>query len=414
MKNKVKLKLDEYIKNLAQPTTSLKDLSKLGLSSAAALAAVVSVPVELSSQVVCGNIGSPTRTVGSCIGGTGNLGQFYTNYCAKFDFDGDGINELQVRYYAYNGVYPAGYFYIDPLQGTQMWSVRIDPNFGDAFPAYAAANYGNYNLHYSDKIFIVPLSAGAGFGFVAIDSDLYNFADGNHTGSHPITSQAICCWAYGEVIMWGADTGIEISDFMVISDDMTDCGNISPVLPVELLSFNARSNEDFITLEWSTAIEINNAGFSVQRSIDGRNFSDLAFVKGNDNTTQIQHYNFVDEDTKPNQLYYYRLKQIDYDGAFNLSEIVQAEIKSDDIDIYVHPNPSASGETLIRFENNADKKQVKFLLYSSVGELVWSKDYKAVNGQNEIRINEAELAPGVYFLKNDLNHQAQYTKLVIQ
>jgi hypothetical protein len=94
------------------------------------------------------------------------------------------------------------------------------------------------------------------------------------------------------------------------------------IVPVEFVTFNASLIESGIQLNWQTASELNNRGFEVQRSLDGNNFFDIGFVKGAGTTTEINNYSFIDNELMEETLFHYRLKQIDFDGTSNFSDII--------------------------------------------------------------------------------------------
>ena len=103
------------------------------------------------------------------------------------------------------------------------------------------------------------------------------------------------------------------------STSITNCWNV--VLPVELVSFNAAINGQTILLNWKTGSELNNKGFEVQRSDNNADWKSLAFVKGNGTTSKQHSYSYNDQiGSSPS--YYYRLKQIDFDGNFNISQTI--------------------------------------------------------------------------------------------
>lgn len=96
-------------------------------------------------------------------------------------------------------------------------------------------------------------------------------------------------------------------------------------VPVELISFEARVQGNRIVLEWVTASEINNFGFEVQRSNNKNNWQKIGFESGHGTTTEPHHYSFTDEFLQSGK-YQYRLKQIDFDGSFKYSKIVEIVI----------------------------------------------------------------------------------------
>ena len=105
------------------------------------------------------------------------------------------------------------------------------------------------------------------------------------------------------------------------------------IIPVELTSFSAITGSDQVILNWSTATELNNLGFEIQRSANindesqNRNWQTLVFVEGSGTTTESQNYSFTDRNPSTG-ISYYRLKQIDFDGTYRLFDEVKVTISS--------------------------------------------------------------------------------------
>ncbi|MDH3268014.1 MAG: M28 family peptidase, partial [Ignavibacteria bacterium] len=99
---------------------------------------------------------------------------------------------------------------------------------------------------------------------------------------------------------------------------------LTEIVPVELLAFTASMNNSLVQLLWSTASELNNQGFEIQRSIDKPDdFVTVGFVNGKGNSTEINYYSFHDHpDLNGVSQLYYRLKQVDLDGTFSYSNVV--------------------------------------------------------------------------------------------
>jgi len=127
---------------------------------------------------------------------------------------------------------------------------------------------------------------------------------------------------------------------------------VNALVPVELISFTAKPEQQYIRLHWKTATELNNAGFEVQRLVDsGQSIIDgkwkvLTFVKGHGTTVEPQNYSYLDKDLTgfgnlSGLTLYYRLRQVDYDGAFEYSEVIAVNAKStiDNKQLHLFPNP---------------------------------------------------------------------------
>ena len=138
--------------------------------------------------------------------------------------------------------------------------------------------------------------------------------------------------------------------------------DLSKPLPVSYISFSAKSDGQNVILNWETAVEKNNEGFSILKSDNGITFEKIAFVSGNATTSAKSTYEFVDSSVQAGNTYYYRLEQKDFDGTSELSRIVGISMKSQVASAFVYPNPSrgnftVTGQNLnvssLRFFNNA-------------------------------------------------------------
>jgi hypothetical protein len=178
---------------------------------------------------------------------------------------------------------------------------------------------------------------------------------------------------------------------------------IEDFIPVELTAFFALHTENGILLKWTTATESNNSGFSVERSTDKINFSEIAFVNGKGTTTEVNDYEYVDNINLAGK-YYYRLKQVDFDGSFTYSNIVEAEVEGPQVfnlsQNYPNPfNPS----TMIKFSLPVDS-YVRVELFNTLGEKVdelTNRDYSI--GNHEISFDASKLSNGVYYYTINAN-----------
>ena len=104
--------------------------------------------------------------------------------------------------------------------------------------------------------------------------------------------------------------------------------NTDYVVPVELTSFTATGDGNEVQLNWTTKTELNNSGFEIQRSVDGNEWKKIIFISGYGTTSEAQNYSYIDRDLEIGN-YQYRLKQIDYDGSFDYSDIVSVLVSGE-------------------------------------------------------------------------------------
>ncbi len=119
------------------------------------------------------------------------------------------------------------------------------------------------------------------------------------------------------------------------------CAINSTLLPVELLTFDAKALDRSILLNWSTATEIDNAGFEIERKAETENeFTSIGWVEGKgNNSLDLSYYDFEDRNVVPGVIYYYRLRQLDFDGKETYSEIRSATLQQTGEGFLVFPNP---------------------------------------------------------------------------
>ncbi len=175
-------------------------------------------------------------------------------------------------------------------------------------------------------------------------------------------------------------------------------------VPIELIIFKGGIFDNSIQLKWSTATEINNKGFEIQRKPSGVNEKDLlwnsiGFVDGNGTTTEKKNYTFIDKSVSSGK-YIYRLKQTDFDGIFTYSKEIEinflAPLTFSLSQNYPNPfNPSTTIEYTLPEDSN-----VKLTLINSLGEKVMDLVNGKVNsGNHEVKLNGTNLASGIYFYR---------------
>jgi Secretion system C-terminal sorting domain len=170
--------------------------------------------------------------------------------------------------------------------------------------------------------------------------------------------------------------------------------------PVELTSFTANMSDGKVIVNWQTATEINNSGFSVERSSDNISFKEIAFIRGHGTTTDKSVYSYADNSALSGK-YYYRLKQVDYNGSFSYSSSIEVNIgipKNFSLD-QNYPNPF-NPSTTIRFALPTNAR-VSIKLYNTLGqEVVNILNNEQMNaGVHETVLNASNFSSGVYFYR---------------
>ncbi len=110
-------------------------------------------------------------------------------------------------------------------------------------------------------------------------------------------------------------------------------------LPVELTYFKGEKKENDVFLLWQTEDSEHNLGFEIERSPDGKAWKTIGFVQGGDTLEAIHDYTFIDKRPLVGRTNYYRLKQIDFDGTFEYSELVVIRMEGDAQSFDIFPNP---------------------------------------------------------------------------
>jgi hypothetical protein len=173
--------------------------------------------------------------------------------------------------------------------------------------------------------------------------------------------------------------------------------------PVKLSYLRGVGVKDDAILTWATASEINNKGFEVQRSVDGKHFETIGFIKGNGSSSKVMNYKFVDENAfakgqQPiaNSQFFYRLNQIDFDGKHECSQIVlvtKSQIK-ETAKVEVFPNPF-NNDLFVDITNAASSATVA--IFNLQGKEVYNNAYSLQGGTTTLAIDGLVSLPiGMY------------------
>jgi hypothetical protein len=197
---------------------------------------------------------------------------------------------------------------------------------------------------------------------------------------------------------------------------------VDPPFPVELTSFAGKFVDGNVLLTWSTATETNNKGFQVERKKEKteNKWEELGFVEGNGSVNVPKSYSFTDKNLSGSGKIFYRLKQIDFDGTYDYSNIIEVEIP---LPLAFelgqnYPNPISKSSTQnsgtrIEFTLPA-RSNVKLAVYNSLGEKV----AELINGEREggyhsYQWNTTNIPSGIYFYRLTAGQFSQTKKMVI-
>jgi hypothetical protein len=185
-------------------------------------------------------------------------------------------------------------------------------------------------------------------------------------------------------------------------------------VPVELTSFAANVNNlGQVVLNWETASELNNLGFEIERRTETSEFRTVGFVEGNGTTTQQNSYSYIDKAAEQG-INYYRLKQVDFNGTYDYSDVVEVEVVGpltfELAQNYPNPfNPS----TKIKY-SVPESGNIRLSVYNLVGEEV----AVLVNGFSqagffEVTFDASNLSTGVYLYKLQSANSVQTKKMML-
>jgi len=301
--------------------------------------------------------------------------------------------------------------------------------------------------------YMLSSSHGSFVGFFSLPAGLgttqnFYYRDNRTGGTNDGTSDTGAeSGSFGESGLWITGTNITgtfplaLTNYMLAKDLPQEIGKTlhdqalqplqvnvnaqSYVVPVELVSFSISAERNRAVLLWQTASETNNLGFAIERRFASEEWRSIGFVGGHGTTTMPQSYRFADNEVQPGE-YFYRLRQIDTDGAFEMSEARQVMIAAPERFVLSqnYPNPfsvsNATMGTLIQYElSELAEVDVHLRIFNLLGQEVrrlsqgrQSAGYLKISwdGRNE----KGEPVPGgIYFYQLTAGAQRQARKLVV-
>ncbi len=182
------------------------------------------------------------------------------------------------------------------------------------------------------------------------------------------------------------------------------------VLPIELTEFTVNKNGNAVDLNWTTASEKDNAYFTIEKSIDGKNFEAVKNVTGAGNSSSQKKY--FETDANPfNGISYYRLKQVDFNGQSTYSELRNVNIKNTGkTNVFVSPSPAQNN---INIEFNGEPDVVYTIEISDItGKLISSSAISSDKEFTKTEVDVAELNRGMYFITLTADNSSERIKFI--
>jgi hypothetical protein len=288
------------------------------------------------------------------------------------DLNSDLIPDVLVASFANNGLNC-----LSGADGAQLWSWQMDYQFGVA----SIPDLNNDGVE--------DVIAGARYG------NLYTIGGRGDTllFMHSFPND----WLYTVNKIPSIDGNFSYEILAGTRDGKVVCfSGGTQAVPVELKSFSGYAADNKVSLNWTTATETNNSGFEIERKTIGE-WETIGFVPGSGTTTELRSYSFNDENISSGN-YSYRLKQIDYNGLFEYSEVIEIEVgvPSQYSLEQNYPNPF-NPVTTISYSLK-DKGLVSLKVYDILGnEVATLLNEEMESGTYEYKFNASAIASGIYF-----------------
>lgn len=293
-----------------------------------------------------------------------------------------------------------GSCYFNVIYKQAYWEFFYSPNGGNFEQIFTPVNSGGDPLDIDYSVYDMGITGPGGItcpvnvsGFTEVICQLTP-THGNPTGPGLDGSVPTIAGHYYAVIIYVYQDADATYSFNVGAPTMDgipfDALNCPGVLPVQLKSFAAKTNDCKISLNWSVEAEQNLDHYEIHHSSDGQLFSAIGTIKS---AAFSNTHNYEFEHRPSSKQNFYRLKMIDHDGKFKFSSVVKANLSCKNSNYNIYPNPVADILTVGLIEPS--QKQVSYNLFDARGNRIRSG---LINGAN-VKIDFTNLAAGIYLLQ---------------
>ncbi len=315
----------------------------------------------------------------------------------------------------------AGYQYEMQFNGTNIGMRFIPPIPGGGYLDEGTTNeYADGNPH----IFSVRASSTGGAARVdGVDggtttADLQNANDVSYTLGTRYGPTLPFNGDIAEVIVY--NTILSASQLNTVESYLSQKYNInSGALPIELSTFTAADDNDNVELNWKTETEVNNYGFEIQRAVinsvqnDTSNWKKIGFIKGTGNSNSPKKYSYTDQDISGGISFEYRLKQIDGDGKYKYSKVIEITLAPKQFELYQnYPNPF-NPTTKIKY-SLASSSKVTLRIYNLLGQQIKQLvNENETAGHHEVTFDGSNLSSGIYFYRITAGQHTMSKKMIL-
>lgn len=291
-------------------------------------------------------------------------------------------------------------------------------------PANASFSYYQrfsiYDEIYNNMTFVAGQTFGRGVNQITpiFSNDQTPSSQSHTTGfvKHfdPSENGSVGKVAYYEIGERQESINIDHAFGQVVRNTIVWLSSSSTALPVEVSSFNGMRKNNTITLYWSTATEMDNYGFEIERRTEVSEWNTIGFVGGNGNSNSPKQYSFSDHPTQHSTKYFYRLKQIDRSGKYSYHH--QIEVNIGEVTNYAllqnYPNPF-NPVTTIQFTIPEKNKVTLQVLDVSGKEVALLLNEERESGAHFYSFDGSRLASGTYFLRLSVGSNIESRKMLL-
>jgi hypothetical protein len=320
------------------------------------------------------------------------------------DYNNDGFMDVFLDSYGGSSPYPQNKILLQNGGGNGNHWVGFKPvGRGNNKSAIGARVAVYAKLNGVDQVEQIRDIQAGGAGGMTGGNIWANFG----VGSVTTIDKVIVTWPDGNTDQFN---NVAVGQYYPITEGATSG---SGVLPVELVTFTAKSSGKIVELNWNTATEVKNYGFSIERSQGTSVWTEAGFVKGAGNSNSPKAYSFSEKNLSSGN-YAYRLKQIDFDGTTKYSQEVGVTVNAPaGFSLgQNYPNPF-NPTTTIEF-SLPQKSEVNLSVINMLGQVVKeiaSGTFEA--GTHSVKLNASDIASGIYMYKLQAGNFTSVKKLVL-